>query len=134
MEEKAIKIMDFILNTLQTTKDFVIEQAPDVVRQMLNYDLINCITWMFVFIFIIIVGILLFKPLKKFAYKYNDESDGVSFIPIILVTITTFICGMIFLTNLYDKTSTILQIKYTPKAYLIYKLTDKINGKEKDCK
>lgn len=138
---KGNEILDFILKTLQQGKDFVLEQAPDVVKQLLRYSeietKINIITDIMILIICLIFIYFCIKMLKSVICKKNKDVDydnyedltEVGIAKVSISSIILFFSSIIFILTLncdllqdYKK---YLQITKTPKAYLIYNLTNK---------
>lgn len=135
---KGNEVLDFILITLQQGKDFVLEQAPDIVRQMIEYLIIDIKIDMIIDLIILLICVFFSyfssKMLKNIIEKKNEidyeednELSGVGFTKTIISSIILSFSIIFFLTNLntsllpnYKK---YLQITRTPKAYLIYSLT-----------
>lgn len=116
------KILDKSLKLAEQTGDFVITQAPDVLRQFYIWHTVEYIVMMLLGSVVILIGRYLphlWQQSKgsytsKFFNIYVDDDAG------IMVAYGVFIIGLIsggfiFITNLMD----LLYITLAPKLYLI---------------
>ena len=73
MNQKLTEALTNLLQSAVAGKDFVVEQAPDVVQQLLTYT--------FVYEFaLMLVGIGIIVMSYTFANKYAKKSDGMSYL------------------------------------------------------
>lgn len=110
LEIKGVEFLNWLVETIKQTKDVVIEKAPEVVRQLLNYSLIEKIVVASGLFLASILLLLVFNWLRK---GDNDPSEG-------FLSFFAFIgAGGAFAGFLFNFTI-ILQITFTPYAYLIH--------------
>lgn len=111
--EKVQVVMVEIIDTMMKAKDFALDQAPEVISQLLMWKTVSSLMW---FGFGIVLSMLCAYSLKmwhktiKWGDSYNNDDVGWVFTLLFLV----FICGMIMLANL-----TWLKIWIAPKLYLM---------------
>ena len=117
------KILDKSLKVAEQTGEFVIAQAPDLLRQFYIWHTVEYIAWMVLGLVLIILGRYIphiWKIPEDSRYKsrffniYVDDDAG------IMVAYGVFIIGLIsggfiFIINLMD----LLYITLAPKLYLI---------------
>lgn len=134
LEQKGIEFLTWLLETIKQTKDVVVDKAPEVVRQLLEYRIIEHLTAVIITFIISLVSIPLvihfFKLMNKNRYEtrnaYHDAGDltskGLYFQFLVWVfTIFSIISMGVFIGNLV----TLLQIYLTPYAYLIHQFIRK---------
>ena len=146
LEEKGVEIMNFITDTLKETKNFVIEQAPDVIRQMITYEYISILVFMCGWLLatiLMIIGTTWLHNLHKRYMKEDDDYKNVhlrtsnetgTFICLCLAVGVSIIFTVITLCVTISSARELAQIKYTPKAYMIHKFIDKTPESNCGCK
>lgn len=110
------KIKEKILNYLENTKDFVLDQAPDIIQQALRYHYINAlfgiITCFFILVILISVSYYSYSHPKLTQYGSWETSTFVfCFFPFI-------VCIPIFGAFLCD-IDKFIKITTAPKYFLI---------------
>jgi len=96
-----------VFEILKSAKEFTVEQAPLVVKEVITYNYIICGAWLFVGLIILIIGaIFAWKASRK---EYHGEFFW--FLGIILPIIGFITAG----TNIVE----LLRIYYTPRMYLL---------------
>jgi len=124
-EGKALnKLAEFLLDNLQEGKELVLEQAPDVVRQWLAWEL-----WSHVFlgilasILLLVCGISM-KRLSHWLSKQEgtSEAEFVGFFGGTFFCIGGIACTIAVLVNCY----TACHVAIAPKAYLMAYLIDAV--------
>ena len=124
---KKNKVLDKLLNelvaTVQNTKNFVIEQAPDIAKEMIAEEkIINSIIFA-ISAFALLLSLIgfafgLFGPEPK---NWNDFSM-LALSRVIFGTIS-IISGAVSIGTLYDSTIKLLCLKVAPKVFLLTKLS-----------
>lgn len=107
---KANEMMNFLLTTLQQTKDFAVEQAPSVAREMLAYGTFSAQLYMVVGALSILVAIVSCAWLIKMD-AYSDM-----WVPAFLGLIFGAMFGISFC---FCGWMTYQKIQLAPKVYLI---------------
>lgn len=107
------KFIEEMTTILKSGKDFVVEQAPDIFKQVLHYKLAVSITWVVILIF----G---FSACWKIHKWIMEEDEGFSvlndrFGGYIVIGIFGVIGGVGLICNL----DTVFEILFAPKIYLI---------------
>ena len=110
MEEMGKELAKKALEILTGTQAFVIEQAPDFMRQILAYKMAMNILWFI--ISSISIGALLLTADR--VYKWGKEHHEL-FFPCMLWVIGGFVSMTIWICTLTD----IIQIHFAPKVYLL---------------
>ena len=116
--ESEKQISEFILSTLGETKAFVVEQAPEVIQQVLGYNMAMAILGMIGGFLLSCLSIWLYKKGESIVsneeyVKQRDWDD----LPHIIVpcAVTGLISFPLFLFPL----SEFIHIYFYPKAYLL---------------
>jgi hypothetical protein len=107
MTEKLQVALAEIIEIAVAGKDFVLDQAPDVINQLLAWNFTLSLIW-----FLFGVG-LIFPTVKLFKWSITEctNTDGISLVPSIIVV---GINSVIILANF-----TWLKILIAPKVYLL---------------
>ena len=106
--ENLEQLSEFLLETLKETKGLVVEQAPDYVRQMLEYASFEATVCVVAFFILLLFSIyLLYKAIKK----NTGDLMLIAFFGVILSCVCFVGSGL----DLY-------KIKYAPKVYLMEKI------------
>lgn len=114
MNEELIKK---IIEYMESSKDFIVEQAPDIIQQMLKYETFNNIFGL------IIAVIILFVSIGVFIYgKYSNKTDKIYFNVYNYVSIWLFIAAFAISAFAINN---LVKIKISPKYFVIEKLKDK---------
>jgi hypothetical protein len=107
-----------LLTTLQSTKSFVIEQAPDVVQELVHYKLVESL----IVCIICILAMFAYRYVGIRVWKYTQTLDSYSDFPFAAGLVAVFggipltIATLFFLAN---SASTAIQIYIAPKIFLI---------------
>lgn len=110
MEEPTKEIIQFITSTLKESKDFVIEQSPDVIQQYLGAQAISCYVYGFIAITAIILGILCF------IIAWRTVTDCDTIVGFIMVGMILCVIGFMFGPKNIIQYQ---QITEYPKGYLL---------------
>lgn len=102
-------------NLLKSAKDFTVEQAPQVAKEILHYNLASCIVWL---ILGIAGGIATWKFCMWIAKKGEDDSDYNGFY--MLAAIPAIVSMLILESNAME----IVKIYLAPRLYLIEYFAD----------
>jgi hypothetical protein len=105
------QLINDLLTSLRSTKEFVLAQAPDVVKQILTWNLWVHLIWIIFGFAVGLFGVIFFGHLRKSKREGCDER---------------FMCGIaqlafciafavIFMSNIFE----VVQILVAPKLYLI---------------
>ncbi len=113
MEEIGKDLAKELLTMLKSTKEFVIEQAPDVVQQLIAYSTVESSICLFVSLVIVVVGASLIrsglKSLKK--DKYDDFA--------MICVVAGSISGVVGLTAITINSMALAKVLVAPKIFLI---------------
>ena len=125
MKENIDLLQSFIASSLEAVKktgDFVIQQAPDFIHQILTYNLIKYSVLMIILLASsIFLSLIMFHFYKKFIknMKREDEEDGYHHNPIELSSSIFLIPTIIFIICAINYGLTVIQILVAPKIYLL---------------
>jgi hypothetical protein len=110
-----------VLDWVQNMKEFTLDQAPDVIRQLLIAHSIESL--MFVTVGCVVFGLAF---LFQWKYVFNDSDlDGDVKGPIFLFTSGVMVGSSVFvLTNFYY----LLIIQFAPKYYIVKELASLLGG------
>lgn len=103
-----------MLELLKTTKDFVVSQAPDVVREILVYSLWNSLLWASLNLIGVIIAIYFYKKVSK--AKCTDDRSLGGFISAVI--------GIVFFMGFVSNLNYVAKIKLAPKLFLIEYLSE----------
>ena len=106
------------LQSLQKGQDFVIQQAPEVIRQWLHVALVLDVLGIIVCstIFLLIFGGFLWRT---FSLACKDLEESAIWIVLLLMSIGSGLATIVVLAfNIYD----IIQIELAPKVWIMYKI------------
>ena len=126
VQEKAtnalMKMLDITIQTMSDVVDFGKQQIPDVIHQLLMWNMAKAGVWLFIGVLVIVLG---FIAVRKVAIAAEDDCDGAGIVVWIFGSIFTLLFGLGFVvTNTLD----ILQIWIAPKVYLIEYAADMIKS------
>ena len=110
-EEVMATVLQKAMEVAEKTGDFVTDQAPDVVQQLLVWKLASAVLVAAVFLF-------LFAMLTRLAYratKWDDVDGDVQAMVIVFGAVGAALCGSVGVHS----AMTALQIWLAPKVYLI---------------
>lgn len=113
MNDEVIKKL---LEYIDGSKDFLLEHAPQIFKEMLHFEYLMALVQTFVFSFL--VGVALYigyhcyksKVRETYGSRPTEQIMGM----IIPFTVTTFL-----LIGIWDGVSTAIKIKISPKYYLL---------------
>jgi hypothetical protein len=117
VEKRVDQVVESLVNTLEQSKNFVLEQAPDVARQMiaereveLKFDIISFAS-----------GFIACLATVLICFFWNNQSDSV----VIARWVIGIIAGFSVLPTgscLFSTLSKMAQLKVAPKVFLLYRL------------
>lgn len=117
MKEEIIKNLSGIIEYVKQGTDFIKEQAPLYVQEMINYGIwtsvFETLLYFFIAIFLIWCMVKLYKAVK------NDEEDSKEYAPIFLV-LGLCVIVMFVLTSISFET--LIQAVVAPRVYVVEKL------------
>jgi hypothetical protein len=111
MEKETSEILSFILKTLQESKDFVKEQAPDIVQQALAFGIYDSKMFLWLGVFILVVSAVLFLSILIF--------DNVG---LVFFALPSLALGALLV---FCSVSQMKKIELAPKLYLLERFTPK---------
>ncbi len=122
--ENLDRLTGFLLDTLKETKGFVAEQAPDFVRQMLEYAAFDAKMGMAFWIVMSLFGVFLLYKALTYKNEYSRSSDGI--FGCILLGIILFVFGLFGTVNNF---TTLKKIQIAPKVYIMEKISEATSNK-----
>jgi hypothetical protein len=121
LEDQLSKLVGKSIEIAEKTGEFVVDQAPELLKEFYNWHIATCIFFIVFAIFIVIIGRILptgWLSKEKDYYdtnffgRHGDEGAVVGYA-------VFFVCSLIglimFFTNIYD----LVFILVAPKIYLI---------------
>lgn len=115
MQEQLTQALTVLLETIQTGVEWSLEQAPEVIHQLLLYKTI--VYGLTVFVALIIAGIATWAAIQcKNANSYSTEQDMFG----LMAMTTGFISMVLLLTNVH----LLLKILIAPKVWLLEYIKD----------
>ncbi len=107
---KLDETLQVLIDTLKTTKDFIGDQAPKVVQELLNYVFFNTIYSMV--IDFIIVSICIYF-IKKCSIKVKE--DDIFVFPLVALMIIALIFSIDFMFDV----NSLIKLKIAPRIVII---------------
>jgi hypothetical protein len=117
------ELSKFLLTTLKETKDFVVEQAPAVVREVLVIETIGCAAWVVVCAAWVVVCAGIGALVAKMSFHVHRKSKEVDrygvrqeelVVAAVLLGLLSTLSFSIAVAHLFE----IAKIQFAPKAYL----------------
>lgn len=108
------QILQKLLEYLQNTEDFVLEQVPEIIQQVLRYEIISTYMGAGILLFIIILCI----GLNIYLWKYSEDTIKNTITSSIIYPISSIALPFLFIQFccLIDK---LVKIYIAPKYFLI---------------
>lgn len=102
-----------ILNLIRDTKDFAVEQAPEIIQRFIEYETIISIIWALLGLIFLVIFINRFIHYAKKDVGYREQEEY--YIACAVIVIGGSLSSWIFLHNTLD----LIQLIIAPKFYLI---------------
>jgi len=102
------------LDSLRSAKNFVLDQAPDVLKQIIQWNIAEAMVWLFFGVAFLVFSIWCFRIFRREAAK-DSPDDGVQGGSIVMGIISLAVGTGFFISNLLD----ILKCYVAPKVFLI---------------
>lgn len=118
LEKVSSDLLQEILETLKSTKGFVLEQAPDIVQQFYKWKVAEHI--FYVILALIISGVMISLACKYWECVTKDDNAG----PVVAGIVGLVAMG-VALGNVFN----LIQIYVAPKIYLIEYITELLKSK-----
>lgn len=113
------KITQELLKYMNETKDFILQEAPDVIIQMMSYHKITA--WMGLLFSVLVIMISIFIILYFCFYPSYDKYENITiitflgrFIPISVI--------LMFLLPVFQNVDDLIHIYIAPKHFIIKKI------------
>jgi len=117
-------VLEEVLEWVRSTKDFVVEQTPLVINEVINWGIYKSgLMMLFGFVGIITIVIVCTKSFKWFPNKYDDDWSSGVIITWLLGIFFGVICVPIFFSGVYN----LLYILIAPRLYVIGVLQNMIS-------
>jgi hypothetical protein len=114
-QEKVLKELgSFLVKTLKETKSFVVEQAPDVVQQIIKFN--TALAWFGIFGFSLLLGLMV--TTWTYFYPFGCAGTDLQFIvgaSAVFGGVSLIFCVGMLVQNMIE----LLKLKTAPKLYLI---------------
>ena len=111
--QTANEVLRNLIDAAASTGDFLKEQIPDVIQQLLTYNLVYSLVMLGVWAFLLTVGNYALYRLEK--WMVNTGNEELLLIPLVVGTINTFVS----ITNFTSNANIALKIWLAPKIYLL---------------
>jgi hypothetical protein len=124
LEQELIKTIDTIKEQLGKSKDFVVEQLPDVIQQYLAWEFYSNVMLCSISLFISIVT---FEIIRRFYKNFQkNELDDPYYVLLFIFTIMAFLSSVLISCSLlYNAT----KVYIAPKVVLVEKMIELTKGK-----
>lgn len=116
VEQTINTILQKSIDVATATGDFLKDQIPDVVKQLITFNLVSEAFWT-LFPLTVLIATLCFIPRElRWAKKYSDESDTLSYMAPVGITIAGITVGTIgFLSHI----TPLIELIFAPKVWLL---------------
>lgn len=108
-----------LLEYIEGTKDFILEQAPDIIQQILEYETRSTMLWMCLFSFLTFIGVIV-CIWGVFSKKSIFDKPG---------AMVGFLITPMMVIGLMANLDNLIKIKVAPKYYVMEKII-KMGGKK----
>ena len=123
-KEKLDKLMEFLLVSLQESKDFAVEQAPQVAKEMISWGQICYGIGVFCFC---LGGILTFC-LGLWVWKRRND-DGYDHDGCVAGSVFSWALTLGLLAGMLTHVAFFCKATYAPRLYLIEQVSSLVKGK-----
>ena len=124
--EKLDSIMEFVSASASKTTDFVVEQTPLFIQELLAWNFTLSLIW-FIFgvMFILLIGVAIWVGKKIYKnVSYSADKDAAVFGTGVICCVL-FGLGMGFISNKLDW----IKIKVAPRVWLVEYTSNLVKGK-----
>lgn len=111
VEEKLVDMLNWAEGALKTGSDFVVEQTPLYIQELLIYNFWASLTWFVISFICFIITIYATYRLVSYFVK-NDNGDALPFTMFLVFPIFFSIMGM-------EKNTDWFKIKVAPRVYIV---------------
>lgn len=121
MNDELNKLMIEIIDQVKNTGDFVVEQMPDVISQLLVYQYYSNLFYLILGTVLMIISSTLFykiKVLTEECDKNNYDHDMVG-LYVLIGGLSGIVFGAIGVVNFFSAVDPLLKLTFAPKIYLI---------------
>lgn len=121
-------------DAIHKSVDFVVEQAPDVVKQFLMWKFFHALTWMLIWISVASIVLFFAYKLRKYQDKaskdtgYNSGDPSEHNVVVIFKWILGCLACIFLLFGVSSNALQMVKIKVAPKVYIIEFVVDTIRG------
>ena len=116
-DKQIAEILKKGLEAAEKSGNFVIEQAPDLVKQLITYKTIEAS------IYVLIEIVLMYLIARYFKYLYKKNNENSSFISEnsfhFIGIIISFMASIFFFFAFIIDISNLIQLIFAPKIYLL---------------
>lgn len=120
MNEETEKLLNEALagaiDAVKTTGNFVVEQAPDLIRQLLLYNTVMLSAWVLLGVVVLIATGLIVRKAWKWEKTLRGGDSGVG---LALGGISFVIGGILGCTLIFGHISELIKIVLAPKIWLL---------------
>lgn len=127
LEEALSNAVNGLTESLAGVKEFALDQAPDVIQQLIAWTMVSCITGMAACVVVTSVCVaILISMHKEFSKDEDDrggiwidpEDQGFSFTAVFAIAFSGF-CIFISSITIFGKATTLMQLYIAPKVWLL---------------
>lgn len=124
IQSLSVEAFKLLLNNITNMKDFVIEQAPDICKQILVFGFASNIVYITLCVLFIATSLYVIKHIIKNVNIKDFDNFGILFFVIVLFIFST-VCFGIMIKDILE----LLKIYYAPKLYLIDYIMHVVNSR-----
>lgn len=123
------KIVEELLKYMNETKDFILSESPELIREILSYEKWSCIFLLSILLplLIICLCLIVYNWIYPTLDKYESRTLGSMYL-ILIPSIISFVCFGI----LMEAGNSLIKINKAPKYFIIQKIIN-INQEKNKC-
>lgn len=117
MSNELDELMVQIINQVKNTGDFVVEQMPDVVQQLLTYQYYSTVCFLIFGIVLLFISCFSFYKMSILNRQSLRDPDIIPYV--IAFLMIGIISALIGIVNVCCNIDPLLKLTFAPKIYLI---------------
>lgn len=116
VEQTINTILQKSIDVATVTGDFLKDQIPDVIKQLVTFNLVSEAFWTLLPLTVLISTLCFLPYLIRVGKKYQDETDGMIWMLIVTIACGATIVGLVgFLSHI----TSLLELIFAPKVWLL---------------
>ena len=126
VQKKLLESVDEVKQWLETGKDFVLEQAPLVVQEVLAWGVASATFFVILNLVLFLLGLCLTRMLylKMWFFEKNIEDSGPE---VIFIFVGNIVALLVPFINICIYTYQLTYISYAPRLYILQQISKLLN-------